>query len=355
MSHRISLFWVIGMKKYVVGFLIYCAVVLAVVPAVMVQFWGTEMTAKGSVIRVNSTEPATRDAAEDKEEPVESKTNEVGMPVDEVAPAIGQQVTVDGMEDYIIGVVAAEMPALFADEALKAQAVAARTYAVNQMQNSNLTIEQMIDSGGQAYITQEEMHTKWGTSFEQYYNKIETAVLSTQGEIMVYNDEPILAVFHAISCGKTEEAENVWNDALPYLKSVDSSVDKGSSEYTYETTLPVKTVVALLQKAHSDLKLYDGSLKEQMQIIDRTEAGYINTMQIGNRVFTGREVRELLGLRSSDFTVKQDGDNMIFTTEGYGHGAGMSQYGADCMAKDGKTYKEILTYYYTGIEFKEMN
>ncbi|MDD3571138.1 MAG: SpoIID/LytB domain-containing protein, partial [Lachnospiraceae bacterium] len=192
-------------------------------------------------------------------------------------------------------------------------------------------------------------------SFDKYYNKIKTAVLSTSGEIMVYNNEPILAVFHAISRGKTEVSENVWNDSLPYLQSVDSSMDMQSSEYTYETKMPVKTVVSLLQKAHSDLKIYDGSLKEQMQVIDRTEAGYINTMQIGNKVLTGREVREILGLRSSDFTVKQDGDNMIFTTNGYGHGAGMSQYGADCMAKDGKTYKEILTYYYTGIQFENTN
>lgn len=342
------------MKKYVVGFLIYCAVILVVVPAVMVRFLGTDITAKGTVIRVENSEPVTLDVADDTNEAAQEKTEDVGMPVDEVIPANGQQMTDDAMESYIIGVVAAEMPALFADEALKAQAVAARTYAINQMQNSNITIDQMIENGGQAYITQDDMHKKWGANFDLYYNKIKTAVLSTKGEIMVYNNEPILAVFHAISCGKTEEAENVWNDSLPYLKSVDSSMDRESSEYTYETTLPVKTVVALLQKAHSDLKLYDGSLKEQMQVIDRTAAGYINTMQIGNKVFTGREVRELLGLRSSDFTVKQDGDNMVFTTEGYGHGAGMSQYGADSMAKDGKSYKEILTYYYTGIDFQEI-
>lgn len=347
MYKRISLCWVIAMKKYVMGFLIYCAVVLIFVPAAMVRFLGTETASKGAVIRVNNTE-MPQDIVEG--EPDEAKNVE-----DEENNADAQNFDTkqvnDKMENYIIGVVAAEMPALFEDEALKAQAVAARTYATNQMLKNGTTIDKMIESGGQAYITQEDMHTKWNGNFDKYYNKIKSAVLSTKGEIMVYNNEPILAVFHAISRGKTEISQNVWNDSLPYLQSVDSSVDMQSSEYTYETTMPVKTVASLLQKAHSDLKLYDGSLKEQMQVIDRTEAGYINTMQIGNKVLTGREVREILGLRSSDFTVKQDGDNMIFTTNGYGHGAGMSQYGADCMAKDGKTYKEILTYYYTGIQF----
>lgn len=349
MYKRISLFWVIAMKKYVMGFLIYCAVVLVVVPVAMVSFMGTEKASKGAVIRVNNTKMP--------EDIVEGKPDETENAYDYEEKADTQNLDTqqvnDKMENYIIGVVAAEMPALFADEALKAQAVAARTYATNQMLKNGTTIDQMIESGGQAYITQEEMHTKWNGNFDKYYNKIKTAVISTKGEIMVYNNEPILAVFHAISRGKTEISQNVWNDSLPYLQSVDSSMDMQSSEYTYETTIPVKTVASLLQKAHADLKLYDGSLKEQMQVIDRTEAGYINTIQIGNKVLTGREVREILGLRSSDFTVKQDGDSMIFTTNGYGHGAGMSQYGADCMAKDGKTYKEILTYYYTGIQFEK--
>jgi stage II sporulation protein D len=335
------------MKKYVMGFLIYCAVVLLFVPVGMVKIFGSDITETGAVIRVNDTQvpqnngeqniPATenKDVTEDKDDTV--------VQVD------------DELENYIIGVVAAEMPALFDDEALKAQAVAARTYATNQMQKSGITIDKMIENGGQAYLTQEEMKTKWNTGFDKYYKKIKAAVLSTKGEIMVYNNEPILAVFHAISCGKTEVAENVWNDSLPYLKSVDSSMDKQSSEYTFETTMSAETVVSLLQKANADLKLYDGGLKEQMQIIERTDAGYIKTMQIGNKVFTGKQVREILGLRSSDFTVKQDGDNMIFTTYGYGHGAGMSQYGAECMAKDGKSYKDILSYYYTGIEFEKTN
>lgn len=341
------------MKKYVVGFLIYCVVVLVVIPVAMIGLLGTDIVPKGSVIRVNNTE-MPQDIVEGK--PDETKNTEDEEKKADTKKADTQktytQPVDDKMENYIIGVVAAEMPALFEEEALKAQAVAARTYAKNQMLKSGVTLDQMIESDGQAYITQEEMHNKWNGNFDKYYNKIKTAVLSTEGEIMVYNNEPILAVFHAISRGKTEVSENVWNDSLPYLQSVDSSMDMQSSEYTYETTMPVKTVASLLQKAHSDLKIYDGSLKEQMQVIDRTEAGYINTMQIGNKVFTGREVREILGLRSSDFTVKQDGDNMIFTTNGYGHGAGMSQYGADCMAKDGKTYKEILTYYYTGIQFE---
>lgn len=338
------------MKKYFYGFLVYCVFVLVAVPVFLLNY--TQKTEAAQVITIENQESTFNESSDlPKDEVMSTDGKEVAGPITNNSEPPGQKTA---MEEYIIGVVSAEMPALFNMEALKAQAVAARTYAINQMKTKNIGIDAMISGNGQAYISVDEMKKRWGDNFDTYYSKVETAVLSTSGEIMVYNDEPILAVFHAISRGKTETAENVWNKSMPYLKSVDSQMDLKAAEYSHEVSIPAKTVAALLQKAKPTLKLYDGSLKEQMQVIDRTEAGYVNSMQIGNVTFTGREVREALGLRSSDFTVDQNGDQLVFKTNGYGHGAGMSQYGANFMAQDGKTYKEILKYYYSDIEFQKI-
>jgi stage II sporulation protein D len=255
----------------------------------------------------------------------------------------------ENMEEYIVGVVAAEMPASFEEEALKAQAVAARTYAVNK----NIPVDELITDGGQAYCSIDDMKEKWGSNFDLYYEKIRSAVYDTEGEIVVYNNEPILAVFHAISGGKTEDCQNVWSEDLPYLKSVDSSVDESADEYYCEVSIPSNTVASTLQSYYSKLKITEGSLVDQMQILERTDAGYVDKIQVGNMILSGKQIREALGLRSSNFTYEQDGDNIIFKTKGYGHGAGMSQYGANVMAQEGKNYKEILAYYYTATEIKK--
>ncbi len=258
----------------------------------------------------------------------------------------------DEFEEYITGVVAAEMPALYELEALKAQAVAARTYAVRNMQNGN-TLEEMVKNGGQAYNSIDEMKEKWRGNFDTYYSRIKSAVEDTRGEIMVYNGEPILAAFHAISSGKTETAENVWETEEPYLKSVESPMDTTADGFTCQTVMTEEEVISKLQAKKPELSVAKGGFASQTQVIKRSKAGYIQEIQIGNVVFTGREVREILGLRSSDFTITQKGNEVIFTTRGYGHGAGMSQYGANCLAKEGKNYKEILEYYYTGINFEK--
>ena len=325
------------MKKYIYIFLIYCVFVLLVIPVFIVG---------------DSKETFEIVAGIDEKIQIKSKNLDYTIAKEqEIIFELGEKTD---LEEYITGVVAAEMPALFNMDALRAQAVAARTYTINQMETNNTDIDGMIASGSQAYNTIEDMRNKWGNGFDEYYRKIETAVLSTSGEIMAYDDEPILAVFHAISRGRTETSDNIWSEALPYLKSVESEMDINATEYVYDVAIPVKTVAALLQEAKPDLKLYSGSLREQIQVISRTEAGYIDTIQVGNVIFTGREIREILGLRSADFTIKQDGTNMVFTTSGYGHGAGMSQYGANFMAEYGKTYKEILEHYYSDIQFKKI-
>lgn len=251
------------------------------------------------------------------------------------------------LEDYIKGVVAAEMPALFEIEALKAQAVSARTYAVRKMKENNSN--DVPYDIGQAYLSMEQMQQKWGENFETYYHKISEAVDSTRGEIMTYEEEPILAVFHAESAGKTEAAENVWTQEIPYLKSVDSSLDKNAPDFETSVSFPYDEIIKRFSNQYSDFSFNNDTL--QLKILSHTPAGYVQEIQVGNKILTGREVREILHLRSSNFTIQTQNNMVIFTTKGYGHGAGMSQYGAEFMAREGKNYQQILQHYYTGISF----
>lgn len=243
------------------------------------------------------------------------------------------------LEEYVAGVVAAEMPAAFPEEALKAQAVAARTYQVRQMQAAGSSA--VLYDVGQAYLSEAAQKEKWGESYGLYAGKIRSAVRATAGEIMTYNGEPILAAFHAQSGGKTEDAENVWDSAVPYLKSVDSKEDRQAPNNETTVTIAAKTLAEKLGVAKD----------AAVSVKKRTEAGYVAEVQAGDKTFSGREIREKLGLRSANFTIAKNGDGYLFTVHGYGHGAGMSQYGASFLAEQGKDYHEILRHYYTDISF----
>lgn len=261
-------------------------------------------------------------------------------------------------EEYIKGVLAAEMPASFEIEALKAQAVAARTYAIKKMNQKGSEDLKGADistdpSRGQAYLSKEELKKKWGENFYTYYDKIARAVEETKDQIMTYEEEPIEAVFHSTSAGITQSAKDVWEVDVPYLKSVESTGDEEAPSFEYETVLSKQEVYRLLKDKYPDLVIQD--LMQQIQIIERNSGGYIKKIQIGNKLLSGEEIRKLFNLRSSCFAIKEEGDNLIFTTKGYGHGAGMSQYGANSMAKQGKDYQEILTHYYQGVQIKEIN
>ena len=243
------------------------------------------------------------------------------------------------LEEYVAGVVAAEMPAAFPEEALKAQAVAARTYQVRQMQAAGSSA--VLYDVGQAYLSEAAQKEKWGESYGLYAGKIRSAVRATAGEIMTYDGEPILAAFHAQSGGKTEDAENVWNAAVPYLKSVDSKEDRQAPNNETTVTIAAKTLAEKLGVAKD----------ATVSVKKRTAAGYVAEVRAGDKTFSGREIREKLGLRSANFTIAKNGENYLFTVHGYGHGAGMSQYGASFLAEQGKDYHEILRHYYTDISF----
>ncbi len=257
-----------------------------------------------------------------------------------------------GIEEYVKGVVAAEMPASFEQEALKAQAVAARTYALKKMKENENISEQDIE---QAYLSKEELKQRWGNDYNTYWNKINKAVNDTRGLVMTYEDEMIDAVFHSTSAGYTENSENIWSQALPYLKSVDSHQDENSPEFITEVSFSSKEIISKLQSLYSDILFTDASLLQQIQIVERSQAGYILQIQIGNKMLTGKQVREALNLKSSNFTITQKDDNIVFITKGYGHGVGMSQYGANYMAKEGSTYEEILKHYYQGVKITKYN
>ena len=246
------------------------------------------------------------------------------------------------LEDYIIGVVAAEMPASFNEEALKAQAIASRTYAVYKMENSNQEYDVVTDVSNQSYITIDEMKNKWKSEFDKYYNKIKNAVDKTRGEVMYYNNNIVEAYYFAMSNGYTENANLVFSEDRDYLQSVESIYDNENLK-NFEVT-------KVFKKSDVCTKLNINCESIEINNIERSNTGRVNTININNKKFKGTEVRKLLGLRSTDFTISIDNDVVSITTKGYGHGVGMSQYGANGMANNGYSFDEILKYYYKNVE-----
>lgn len=251
--------------------------------------------------------------------------------------ASGTVITI-GLEDYVIGVVGGEMPASFNSEALKSQAVAARTYALKKTANGATISATTAD---QVYKTDAELKKLWGNSFNTYYTKVKNAVLATSGEVMTYGGQYIDAVYFSTSNGMTEDAANVWENSVPYLKPVSSSWDVGVSGFSQTKTIPMSVISEKLGVNLTSVS--------QITINSRTSGDRVNSVTIAGKNFTGVKVRSLLGLRSADFSVSQSGSSIVFTTKGYGHGVGMSQYGANGMANAGYNYKQILKHYYTGI------
>lgn len=241
------------------------------------------------------------------------------------------------MTDYLIGVVSSEMPASFNLEALKAQSVLARTYALKTKQ----TGKKLTDTvNTQSYIDIDQMKNKWGNSFNTYYNKIKNAVENTNGEYLSYNGNYIETLYHSTNNGKTESSLDVFGNYYPYLISVSSEYDKNASSYLRTINMPLDTISNKL-----GLSLNNDSV---ISILSYTDGGNIKEININGNNFSGKKVRELLGLRSTDFDISISDNNANITTRGYGHGVGMSQYGANGMANAGYSYKDILSHYYPG-------
>lgn len=267
---------------------------------------------------------------------------------DKVTALIGGEEEELSLDDYLIGVVAAEMPVNFNIEALKAQAVAARTYTLNKLEESS---DFVFTYNDQAYLSQIELENQWGTNnFAKNYNKIRNAVIETKGQVIKYEGDLIEAVFHSTSAGKTQSAEQVWGENIPYLSSVDSLDDINSPEYTHKTIFTQEEFINKIKENEPDFQNYTENIISEIQIIDRSNAGYVNKIQVGNKILDGEQFRNYLNLESSNFYFFNVEGNIEILCKGYGHGVGLSQYGADFLAQKGYTYKEILEYYYTGIE-----
>lgn len=245
------------------------------------------------------------------------------------------------IEDYLIGVVGAEMPASFPIEALKAQAIVARTYVLKKIQEGKKLTDTVST---QSYKDDKELKKLWGSQYEKYYQKIKEAVESTKDLVIYYQEELIDAVYHSTSNGKTEDSVYVWGSEIPYLKSVDSSWDRKASSYSKTVMKDFKVVMQLL-----GLETKNACI----EILSRDTSGRVLKIKVGNKELSGVEFRNLLGLRSTDFDFSIEGGNIFITTRGFGHGVGMSQYGAGEMAKEGYQYDEILKHYYTGISIHE--
>ena len=254
------------------------------------------------------------------------------------------------LEEYIVGVVAAEMSAEFEMEALKAQALAARTYTVSHLmgedKDDSYDITDTIQH--QVYKNDTELQKQWGSAYEDNINKIRSAVKTTKGEILTYNDTPIMPAFFSMSNGYTENSEDYWENELPYLRSVESSWEIDNPKFISQETFSVDELSELLEMDLANASTHD-------IVISRKPSERVDQLTLGGSTFTGREIRDKLGLRSSDFSIKQKDNFFIFTTKGYGHGVGMSQFGADAMAKEGKNYEEIVKYYYQDIEISDLN
>lgn len=254
------------------------------------------------------------------------------------------------LENYIVGVVAAEMPVDFELEALKAQALAARTYTVSHLMGNNKETNYDITDTiqHQVYKNDKELQKQWGSAYEKNMEKIRSAVKATEGEILTYNEEPIMPAFFSMSNGYTENSEDYWENELPYLRSVESPWELENPKLTAQETFSVEELEKLLEISIADKASTD-------IVLSRKPSKRVEQLTIEDNSFTGREIRDKLGLRSSDFSVTQKNDHFIFTTKGNGHGVGMSQFGADGMAKEGKSYQDIVKYYYQGIEISNID
>lgn len=321
--------------KHFVTLILICSLAITVIPtALLKDSLKTSQTASTSV----STQPSAETTQTDNENALtvfRSSTKETKK--------------IDFFE-YVCGSVAAEMPLSYHEEALKAQAVACYTNALrlksqNTGSDSDITDDSSIHQG---YINKDERRKKWGDDFDKYESKLESAVKSVQNKALYCDNELCVAAFFALCAGTTESAENVWGEKVSYLTSVKSNGDTLSPQYSTSVSFDKKEFLSLAKSLGVNTENTD-SLKDFAKITKTTKAGTVKTVTIGNKKVSGEDIRETFSLKSAVFAIKCNKSSVVFEVKGYGHGVGMSQYGADFMARQGSTYDEILKHYYTGV------
>lgn len=258
---------------------------------------------------------------------------------------IDEEIVSMNLENYIIGVVAAEMPALYEKEALKAQAVAARTYALYKIEKNDQEYDLTVSVNNQMFNDETTLKEKWAEKYTEYYLKIKDAVEETRNLVLKSNGEIICAYYFSTSNGKTENAVNVFGTTLDYAFSVDSKWDKKVKNYEVTTNYEKSTFCQLLNIDCQNINISN---------IKINDTNHVDNLQVNNKLFSGIEFRKLLNLRSTDFDIEVE-DKVYITTRGYGHGVGMSQNGANEMAKEGYSYEEILMHYYKNTTIENLN
>lgn len=261
------------------------------------------------------------------------------------------------LEEYLVGVVAAEMPGSFHDEALKAQVVVARTYTVRRLQRQDGTagcpLAQEADicaspEAGQAYIDEAQYQRSHGwLAAKTYWRRLRAAVNATRDLIITYQGHPIDALYHSDSIGSTASAREYFGADVPYLQAVTEPYGMSAPRAKATLTMPLARVAAAFGQSPAELA-------EGVTVLERTASGRVASMRVGDRVVSGREFRERLGLNSTDFTDTVHGDALVVTTLGYGHGVGMSQYGANEMAAAGADFRAIIRHYYAGVQVEPL-
>lgn len=337
------------------------ALLLAVIPALsffVPQRTFAEDASAETVQTETSAEVSETERAETSAEASENEETDTLKVLDFTSG----QVLELSMRDYVIGAVLAEMPATYCEEALKAQAVAARTYAIRQREKQRLAPDPELMGADisndsrkfQAYFTPAQAKAFYGDGYEAYYKKAAEAVDNTDRLALFYEGEPIVAAFHSNSGGMTESAEVVWGSPVDYLVPVESPEDKNSPTYLEEEVFSEKELRKKLEKALPDAD-FSAPAGEWIEIKETSPSGTVTEMLAGGEKLSGTDFRSIFSLRSANFTVvyNADEENFYITTKGYGHGVGLSQYGANAMGENGSDFREILLHYYTGAEIKE--
>lgn len=344
------------MKKQLISICILAASIIFL-PAVPVCFADSAADKPYSAVTAGSE--ASSEAVSETPEATEI-SEYIGTPYKVLDVSTGEILEVSELE-YVIGAVCAEMPASFETEALKAQAVAAHTYAERQRirERTSPTAElkgadfSNDTSKYQGYFTKEQAERFFGESFDESYAKISSAVTEVIPCIITYEDEPIISAFHSMSSGKTESAENAWGGAVEYLVPVDSSSDTEAPKYREEVRYTKEVLSHKLKTAFPSITLGDDFTK-WLTVESVSDSGTVLEANAGNLTVSGNDIRTALALRSACFEVKYVGDEIVLTTRGYGHGVGMSQYGANSMASEGKTWREIIGHYYKDCDITEL-
>ena len=259
------------------------------------------------------------------------------------------------LDTYLQGVVASEMPASFELEALKAQAIVARTYTMYKIENKKHENADICNDSTccQAWISKENRMARWEEDMQiEYWNKIEEAVNSTIGKVALYDGKPINAFFHSNSGGTTEIPVNVWGGSYDYFQVVETSGEEAYTSYASEVIISKDELIVKMLEKYKDFKI-DFESNECIKILEYTDSRRIKKILIGNTELSGVEARNIFGLKSAKFNLSMEGDNIKFSVLGYGHGVGLSQCGSDCLAKKGYTCEEIIKYYYKDVQISE--